>query len=551
MTQQLKIVMAQVNLVVGAIWANTDRVLEVAREAIDRHQADLVAFPELTLTSYPPEDLLLRPSIKGRIDKSLKRLLEANLDVYLVVGYPHRVGDKLFNALSVIRSGTVLATYYKQHLPNYQVFDERRYFDPGDQPCVVDIKGIPTAFTICEDMWQDGPTRQARAAGARLLVNINASPYHLNKVRERQDLLERRAAIGQMPIVYVNLVGGQDELVFDGASMVVDAEGHSQVLAPAFEEALVPVEIQQTENPARPLRIPRQQVAAVPPLEKDVYEALVLGVRDYVNKNGFGGVVIGLSGGIDSALTLAVAVDALGRDRVRAVMMPFEYTAKLSLDAAEAQAATLGVAYSVIPIAGPYQSFMGALQDEFRDLPTDVAEQNIQARCRGVILMAISNKKGLLVLTTGNKSEIAVGYSTLYGDMAGGFDVLKDVPKTMVYRLARYRNALVVGQQVEIIPQVVIDRPPSAELAPGQVDEDNLPPYSTLDQILELYVEQDLSAADISARGFDEATVRRVLRLVDLNEYKRRQSPVGVRLTRRGFGRDRRYPITNAWEIGD
>lgn len=543
--------MAQVNLVVGAIRANTDRVLDIAREARDRYQADMVAFPELTLTSYPPEDLLLRPSIKGRVEKALARLVAAQLDIYLVVGYPHKVEDKLYNALSVIRGGEILATYYKQHLPNYQVFDERRYFDAGESPCILDIKGIPTAFTICEDLWRDGPTQQAREAGARLMVNINASPYHLNKVRERRQLLRQRTAIGQMPIVYVNLAGGQDELVFDGTSMVVDSDGECSVQAPSFCEALVPVDIQLTGDRQHPLRVPEQQIALPTELEEDVYQALVLGVRDYVDKNGFKGVVIGLSGGIDSAVTLAVAVDALGKDRVRAVMMPFEYTAQVSLDAARQQAAVLGVHYSVIPIGAAYKAFTESLREEFTGLPTDVAEQNIQARCRGVLLMAISNKKGLLVLTTGNKSEIAVGYSTLYGDMAGGFDVLKDVSKTMVYRLARYRNERYGAQPEQIIPQVVIDRPPSAELAPDQVDEDNLPPYDILDQILELYVEEDLSAAAITARGFDAAMVTKVLRLVDLNEYKRRQSPVGVRLTKRGFGRDRRYPITNGWEIGD
>ncbi len=551
MQQPFKIVLAQINLVVGAIQANTDRVLEVARQAIDEHQADLVAFPELTLISYPPEDLLLRPSIKHRIEKALDRLLAANLDIYLVVGYPHKVGDRLFNALSVIKKGEVLATYHKQQLPNYQVFDERRYFDPGDLPCVIDIKGVPTAFTICEDLWQDGPTRLARAAGARLMVNINASPYHLNKVKERQTLLQRRTRIGEMPIVYVNLVGGQDELVFDGASMVVDKDGKCKLLASSFQEELIPVNLEIDSNLREPVSIPEHDLLKSASLEEEIYQALVLGVRDYVDKNGFKGVVIGLSGGIDSAVTLAVAVDALGRDRVRAVMMPFEYTAKISREAAGQQAATLGVDYSVIPIGTMVEAFTDALKEEFAGLPRDVSEQNIQARCRGVVLMAISNKKGLLVLTTGNKSEIAVGYSTLYGDMAGGFDVLKDVPKTMVYRLARYRNEQFESRPREIIPQVVIDRPPTAELAPGQIDEDNLPPYETLDKILELYVEEDQSAAAIIARGFDEAVVKKVLRLIDLNEYKRRQSPVGVRLTKRGFGRDRRYPITNAWEIGD
>lgn len=551
MARRLKIVMAQINLMVGAIQANTDRVLEVAREAADRHNADLVAFPELTLTSYPPEDLLLRPSIKNRIERALKRILDARLNVYLVIGYPLKEGDRLYNALSVVKNGQILATYRKQHLPNYQVFDERRYFEAGGQPCVIEINGVPTGFTICEDMWQDGPTRQAREAGARLMININASPYHLNKVRERMKLLESRSRIGDMPIVYTNLVGGQDELVFDGASLVVDAYGECKMQAPAFVEGLFPVELEISDNLADPVRVLPGQLNQQQSLEDEIYQALVLGVRDYVNKNNFKGVVIGLSGGIDSAVTLAVAVDALGCDRVGAVMLPFKYTAQISLDAAEQQARKMGVDYRVIPIAAMYDAFIESLQEEFAGLPVDVSEQNLQARCRGVVLMAISNKKGFLVLTTGNKSEIAVGYSTLYGDMAGGFDVLKDVPKTMVYRLAQFRNKNYGAHPAEVIPQIVIDRPPSAELAPGQVDEDSLPPYEDLDQILEFYVEHDNSAADIVARGFDEDVVRRVLRLVDLNEYKRRQSPVGVRLTQRGFGRDRRYPITNGWEIGD
>ncbi|MBL4820979.1 MAG: NAD+ synthase [Gammaproteobacteria bacterium] len=551
MARQLKIVMAQVNLLVGAIQANTNTVIAAAKEAIEVHNADLIAFPELTLTGYPPEDLLLRPSNKPRIEKALKKLTEASLNIYLVVGYPHSQGDSLFNALSVIKSGNILATYHKQSLPNYQVFDERRYFSAGSEACVTDINGVQVAFTICEDIWEEGPVLQARDAGARLLVNINASPYHLNKISERQDLLKRRALSGNMPIVYTNLVGGQDELVFDGASMVVDCNGNCMAMAPAFSEGLFPVDLGIQSEPDIKVNVTRQQIAPQQSLEDDVYRALVLGVRDYVNKNNFKGVVIGLSGGIDSALTLSVAVDALGSERVRAVMMPFHYTSKISLEAAREQANTLNVDYTVVPIAKIYEAFLDALEQEFVDFEVDVSEQNIQARCRGVLLMAISNKKGLLVLTTGNKSEIAVGYATLYGDMAGGFDVLKDVSKTMVYRLANYRNNNYTTPAKEIIPSVVINRPPSAELAPDQVDQDSLPPYDELDQILELYVEQDQSVDGIIAKGFDEVVVRKVLRLVDLNEYKRRQSPIGVRLTRRGFGRDRRYPITNAWELDD
>lgn len=551
MARQLKLVLAQINLLVGAIQTNTDRVLAAAKEAVDIHQAELIVFPELTLTGYPPEDLLLRSSIKPRIEKALKDIVDADLDAYLVVGYPHKENNKLYNALSVIKGRQVLATYHKQCLPNYQVFDERRYFVSGNKVCLLEIQNTKVAFTICEDLWEEGPMAQARDAGAQLLVNINASPYHLNKVSERQKLLERRSCEGKLPIVYTNLVGGQDELVFDGASMVVDARGKCKYLAPSFQEGLFPLVLNLPENSAQSVEVPQQRIEITESLEADVYQALILGVRDYVNKNQFAGVVIGLSGGIDSALTLAIAVDALGAERVHAVMMPFDYTSELSRQAAEQQANTLAVDYQVISIENIYHSFMTALAEEFKGLPVDVSEQNIQARCRGVLLMAISNKKGLMVLTTGNKSEIAVGYSTLYGDMAGGFDVLKDVSKTMVYRLASYRNQSFQATPREVIPQVVIDRPPSAELAPDQLDQDILPPYDQLDQILELYVEQDFSAEAIVANGFPEETVRQVLKLVDRNEYKRRQSPIGVRLTQRGFGRDRRYPITNAWELGD
>ena len=549
MTQQFKLVMAQLNLVVGDIDANTQQLISAVKRAESEFGAHMVIFPELTLTGYPPEDLLLRPSLELRIGKALEQILTARCDAYVVFGYPRKQGGKLFNSLTVIKGGKQLAIYDKQLLPSYEVFDEHRYFTPGSAACVLEIAGCRMAFTVCEDMWEPGPSKLARDAGAQLVFNINASPYALNKLQDRKRLLKSRSQDAGCPIAYVNLIGGQDELVFDGGSMLVDAQGECQYLAPGYEEGLHPVTIEIDADGQ--CAVPQQSLAEPQSVETQVYHALVVGVRDYVNKNGFSGVVLGLSGGIDSALTLAVAVDALGKERVRAVMMPFEYTSQLSLDVAAQQAAELGVDYQVIAINEIYAAFMNALEPEFRGTQTGVSEQNIQARARGVVLMAISNKKGLLVLTTGNKSEIAVGYSTLYGDMAGGFDVLKDVSKTMVYRLARYRNKEYQNPAHEVIPQLVIERPPSAELAPGQVDQDSLPPYDVLDQILELYVEQDLSAAAIIARGFDEAQVRRVLRLVDLNEYKRRQSPIGVRLTRRGFGRDRRYPITNAWPIGE
>ena len=551
MGRQMNVVMAQLNFLVGDIDSNTSLIIEKAKQAIQEYSADLVAFPELALTGYPPEDLLLRASLSIRIEKALQRIRDEKLSAHLVIGYPEREATKLYNSLAIVGYGESLANYRKQHLPNYQVFDEQRYFEKGSEACVLEIGGQKVAFTICEDMWEHEPVLQARAAGAQLMININASPFHMNKLSDRQELLRARSTEGGFPIIYVNMVGGQDELVFDGGSMAVSAAGECRCLAPSYVETLQPVVVREPTQSGAPCTIPMQQLAASLSLEAQVYHSLVLGVRDYVNKNGFKGVVLGLSGGIDSALTLAIAVDALGSERVQAVMMPFAYTSQLSLDVAAEQANKIGVNYQSISIEGVYSAFIEALEEQFAGSEADVSEQNIQARCRGVLLMAISNKKGLLVLTTGNKSEIAVGYSTLYGDMAGGFDVLKDVSKTMVYSLATYRNSEYSQTPDEVIPQRVIDRPPSAELAPDQVDQDSLPPYDVLDRILELYVEQDQSATSIIAHGFDEQVVRRVLRLVDLNEYKRRQSPVGVRLTQRGFGRDRRYPITNAWPIGD
>lgn len=549
MAQKLKVVMAQLNFRVGDIDGNTEIVIENSLKAVSEHSADVIVFPELTLTGYPMEDLLLRPSLQNRVDKAISKILNANLSIVIVIGYPYVSDSKLYNALGVFCDGEIIGSYFKQCLPNYQVFDERRYFEPGNKTCIVEIQNIRCAFTICEDMWEEGPAQDAHQLGAQLLININASPFHINKLQERKNLLTKRCRQGNFPIVYVNLVGGQDELVFDGGSMVVDAEGHCRYLAPSFEESLYPTIVHIAKEGVENLY--DQKISLDLCVEESVYRSLVLGVKDYVRKNKFPGAVLGLSGGIDSALTLAIAVDALGENNVQAVMMPFEYTSKLSLDAAEKQATRLGVKYSVVPINKIYQAFMSALDQEFSGTKPDVSEQNLQARSRGVILMGISNKKGLLVLTTGNKSEIAVGYSTLYGDMAGGFNVLKDVSKTLVYRLARYRNQSESKGAGNIIPQEVIDRAPSAELLPGQSDQDSLPPYEELDQILELYVEKDLSAQAIIEHGFPESVVRHVLRLVDLNEYKRRQSPVGIRLTERGFGRDRRYPISNAWEIGD
>lgn len=533
--------MAQLNLLVGDIAGNTQRVLESAQKAVEQG-ADVVLFPELTLTGYPPEDLLLRPSLEPRIHDALEQIKAAALPVHLVLGYPQRVDGKLYNMAGVYFEGKCLGEYAKHHLPNYQVFDEKRYFHEGSGYSTFDIKGIPTALSICEDIWHAGPMAKAKAAGAKLMLNLNASPFHIDKPLHRKDLLRARALEGEMPIAYVNLVGGQDELVFDGGSFVVDGQGSVKAASQTYEESLDLVEmvfdglqftsIKGVVTPERP-RL------------ESIYQALVLGVRDYVNKNGFKGVLLGLSGGIDSGLTVAIAVDALGKERVEAVMMPFKYTSQMSLVDAEDQANRLGVHYKVLPIEPMYEAFMHTLADEFEGTKVDTTEENLQSRCRGVMLMAMSNKKGYMVLTTGNKSEMAVGYATLYGDMAGGYGALKDVFKTLVFELSNYRNTI-----SEVIPPRVITRPPSAELAPDQVDEDSLPPYDVLDEILRLYIEEDVSAANIIARGFSEEDVSRVVRLVDINEYKRRQAPVGVRLTQRGFGRDRRYPITNGWKAG-
>ncbi|TBW50986.1 NAD+ synthase [Marinobacter halodurans] len=539
--QRLTVTMAQVDCLVGDIPGNAEKILASARRAVEEQGADIVVFPELALTGYPPEDLLLRPSLDGRVEEALARLAAEKLPAALVVGTPVRRDGLLYNAAVVIDQGERGATYFKQQLPNYQVFDEKRYFAAGTEPCVTLIRGVPVGLTVCEDVWMDGPVEKAAVAGAKVILNLNASPYDMDKQARRKALLERRARENGVSVVYVNMVGGQDELVFDGGSMVVDHSGELAVEVPQFAEGLYPVEfiVEHHCQPVAQVPIPE------PSLEQNVYNALVWGVRDYVNKNGFASVVLGLSGGIDSAVTLAVAVDALGADRVRAVMMPFRYTSGISLEDAEAEATALGVQYDVFSIEPMYDAFMAALAEPFEGTKPDTTEENLQARLRGVLLMSLSNKFRSLVLTTGNKSEMAVGYSTLYGDMAGGFDVLKDVPKTLVYRIANYRNTLGA-----VIPERVITRPPSAELAPDQKDEDSLPGYDILDQILHQYIERDMSAEAIIAQGFERADVERVVRLVDINEYKRRQAPIGVRITERGFGKDRRYPITNGWKLG-
>ena len=531
--------MAQFNPLVGDVKGNTQRVLALVRQARERYDAELVVFPELALLGYPPEDLLLRPALRGRIEAAVEGLLlAANDGLAILIGTPWWQGSSIYNAALWLEQGSVRASYFKHCLPNYGVFDEKRYFSPGSEACVLDYRGSKFGLTICEDIWEPHPAALSQLARADVILSLNGSPYHLDQHQERRRVLEARHLETGLPFLYVNQVGGQDELVFDGDSMVLGTSGVCLARAPLFEEFLLAVDVHAGGKLSMPLPTKNEQLQPI----AEIYQALVLGVRDYVSKNGFTGAVIGLSGGIDSGLTLALAVDALGAEHVQAVMMPFRYTSEMSLRDAAEQAQCLGVEYSEIPIEKPFEAFTTCLQQEFAGLAADTTEENIQARCRGLILMAISNKKRRIVLTTGNKSEMAVGYATLYGDMAGGFAPLKDVAKTRVYELARYRNSL-----TPVIPENVIIRPPSAELAPDQQDTDSLPPYEVLDEILRLFVEQDFSAEDIAAQGFEADTVDRVIRMVLRNEYKRRQAPPGVKITARAFGRDRRYPITSGW----
>jgi NAD+ synthase (glutamine-hydrolysing) len=539
MARALRLVIGQLNTLVGDVSGNVERVIAAATDARDRLRAGIIVFPELTLTGYPPEDLLLRLHLYGQVQAGLERLQREAQGITIVVGHPQRVDDRVYNAASVIAGGRIMATYFKHLLPNYSVFDEKRYFSPGTDPCVVSVDGVPVGITICEDVWQPDAVMKSTASGARLILVLNASPYHARKGYERERLIQQRVSECKVPMVYVNLVGGQDELVFDGESFVIDGSGRLAQRCPAFEAGLYEVDFDIRDGIPIPVQKP---VAEERSVEEEVYRALVLGVRDYVEKNRFPGVAIGLSGGIDSALTLCIAVDAFGPQRVEALMMPSRYTSAMSLEDARAQAQALGVAYHVLPIDPLFETFLATLKDEFQGRARDVTEENLQARIRGTLLMAVSNKTGKMILTTGNKSEMAVGYATLYGDMAGGFGAIKDVYKTLVYRLAEYCN-----RQGEVIPRRVIERAPSAELAPDQKDSDSLPPYDILDRILELYVEQDRAPREIVAAGFDAETVRRVAAMVDRNEYKRRQAVPGVRISRRAFGRDRRYPITSGY----
>ena len=551
----LKLAIAQLNFVVGDIAGNTRRIVEAARTAY-ADGARLLLTPELSICGYAAEDLFLRPAFIAACDDAVKDIAAALADLKdmtVVVGHPHGGSvrsrsvavQRRHNAASVVREGAVLATYAKRELPNYQVFDERRYFTPGHGVCVFEAGGVRVGLLICEDAWFDAPAELAREAGAELLAVINASPYHVGKEGERIDRMADRARAIGLPLVYAHLVGGQDEVVFDGASFAVQADGELAMQAESFKEKVVYAQAGRVQGA---IKIVADGDAITAPRESEaqLWDALVLGVRDYIGKNGFPGAILGLSGGIDSALVLAVAVDALGKDKVRAVMMPSPYTADISWIDAREMAGRLGVRYDEISIKPAFESFKGALAGEFKGLAEDTTEENIQARIRGTLLMALSNKFGSIVLTTGNKSEMATGYCTLYGDMAGGFAVIKDLLKTTVFKLARWRNIHdPYGTGISPIPERIITRPPSAELHPDQTDQDSLPPYDILDGILARYMQDDEGIDEIIAAGYERAVVERVARLIKINEYKRRQAPVGIRVTHRSFGKDWRYPITS------
>ncbi|MEX0976807.1 MAG: NAD+ synthase [Woeseia sp.] len=531
--------LAQLDMIVGDVVGNTAKILEYADRARDELRADLVIFPELSICGYPPEDLLFHFGLRKRVENALETIRTSVRDIAVVVGFPEYDGDNIYNACVVYHNDKVLAHYRKHMLPNYSVFDEERYFAAGKDAAVFRLNGVRIGLNICEDVWRQAPAAAARAAGAEVIIAINGSPYELQSQQIREDVVRKRVKEVGIPAVYVNMVGGQDELVFDGGSFAMDRDGEITFRAAPFREELLRLELFADASGVRPERL---EIVPLQDTEESVYSALVTGTRDYVTKNDFPGVVLGLSGGIDSALILTIACDALGADRVRAVMMPFRYTSAMSQEDAQTQAQTLGVRYDVLPIEPMYDATVRQLQEVFEGRNEDATEENIQARCRGILLMAISNKTGRMLITTGNKSEMAVGYATLYGDMAGGFSPIKDCSKTLVYRLARYRNSL--GQ---VIPDRVLTRPPSAELKPNQRDSDTLPPYDVLDPILAAFIEEDLSVNDIAALGFDRAVVIRVLELVKRNEYKRRQAPPGIRISSRAFGRDWRYPITSRY----
>ena len=535
--KRISVGIIQENPIVGDIEGNLNLAISAIEDLSSNGSPDIFLFSEMFITGYPPEDLILRDDLLKYAYEAVKKLSEVKPESFVVIGYPKKEGDLIYNCAGVLRNHSIITEYKKQELPNYEVFDEKRYFEPGSSPGIFEVSGLRVALSVCEDIWHEKVIKQAYDNKADLILNINASPYHLKKIENRKELLINHSSKYSLPIVYANQIGGQDELVFDGTSMAIDGRGKQVIQLAKFKKDLKTIIFEDKEGC---LEAHSEMIIPDDNELEEVYQALVVGARDYIEKNKFPGAIIGSSGGIDSALTAAIAADAIGADKVRTFMMPFEYTSDMSIEDAAELANNLGIKHSTIPIGQIYDSFSCSLEDEFSGKEKDITEENLQSRCRGVILMALSNKSGDLVLTTGNKSETAVGYSTLYGDTAGGFCVLKDVPKTMVYELSKYRNTI-----SKVIPERIIERPPSAELAPDQKDSDSLPDYEILDKIIELYVEQDKSKEEIANIGVDKKIVDRVIRLIDLSEYKRRQAPLGVKITSRGFGKDRRYPITN------
>ncbi|MEL0227087.1 MAG: NAD+ synthase [Gammaproteobacteria bacterium] len=535
--KRISVGIIQENPIVGDIEGNLNLAISAIEDLSSNGSPDIFLFSEMFITGYPPEDLILRDDLLKYAYDAVKKLSEVKPESFVVIGYPKKEGDLIYNCAGVLRNHSIITEYKKQELPNYEVFDEKRYFEPGSSPGIFEVSGLRVALSVCEDIWHEKVIKQAYDNKADLILNINASPYHLKKIENRKELLINHSSKYSLPIVYANQIGGQDELVFDGTSMAIDGRGKQVIQLAKFKKDLKTIIFEDKEGC---LEAHSEMIIPDDNELEEVYQALVVGARDYIEKNKFPGAIIGSSGGIDSALTAAIAADAIGADKVRTFMMPFEYTSDMSIEDAAELANNLGIKHSTIPIGQIYDSFSCSLEDEFSGKEKDITEENLQSRCRGVILMALSNKSGDLVLTTGNKSETAVGYSTLYGDTAGGFCVLKDVPKTMVYELSKYRNTI-----SKVIPERIIERPPSAELAPDQKDSDSLPDYDILDKIIELYVEQDKSKEEIANIGVDKKIVDRVIRLIDLSEYKRRQAPLGVKITSRGFGKDRRYPITN------
>ena len=535
--KRISVGIIQENPIVGDIEGNLNLAISAIEDLSSNGSPDIFLFSEMFITGYPPEDLILRDDLLKYAYDAVKKLSEVKPESFVVIGYPKKEGDLIYNCAGVLRNHSIITEYKKQELPNYEVFDEKRYFEPGSSPGIFEVSGLRVALSVCEDIWHEKVIKQAYDNKADLILNINASPYHLKKIENRKELLINHSSKYSLPIVYANQIGGQDELVFDGTSMAIDGRGKQVIQLAKFKKDLKTIIFEDKEGC---LEAHSEMIIPDDNELEEVYQALVVGARDYIEKNKFPGAIIGSSGGIDSALTAAIAADAIGADKVRTFMMPFEYTSDMSIEDAAELANNLGIKHSTIPIGQIYDSFSCSLEDEFSGKEKDITEENLQSRCRGVILMALSNKSGDLVLTTGNKSETAVGYSTLYGDTAGGFCALKDVPKTMVYELSKYRNTI-----SKVIPERIIERPPSAELAPDQKDSDSLPDYDILDKIIELYVEQDKSKEEIANIGVDKKIVDRVIRLIDLSEYKRRQAPLGVKITSRGFGKDRRYPITN------